>query len=243
MFDLNILGKPGLQPKKVNSSISFLQEVSQPVHHIPLSGKIQNKQKSRVSFLVIIGFLIAGISAIGFLYFLPKLNLKNHPKLPIYNTDISQNEIVSGLIDLLLNEEFSSHISMIEFKRNEIRVQFLLDDENLINKLMINDFYGINIRTKLNEFGDKTYLYKIPWKAVSNPLDKGLEQIKDQISERFVLSNTYDFKTGTDVLIINEFKNIVSVLLRLHDANILQNFGIKIEPKPNEFTTILLKNF
>ena len=68
-------------------------------------------------------------------------------------------------------------------------------------------------------------------------------EIKEQIGERFVLSNSYDFKTNSFILIINEFKNIVSILLRLHDSNILQKYEINIKPGPEQFTTISLKHF
>jgi len=87
------------------------------------------------------------------------------------------------------------------------------------------------------------YFYRIPWTGISDPLNQELSHIKNKIGERFILSNSYDFISDSNILIINEFKNIVSILLRLHEAKSLQNFNIKIEQGPDEFTTISLKPF
>lgn len=242
MFDLNLLGKPGLQSKKVDSTISFLKESQHKGQQksIPI---IDKKPKSRIQLLIFSGLFIAIFSAIGFLYLVPFLNKNNKIELPINQIEISQNEIVSGLIDLLLNESLSPLISKINFQKELISIQFEVKDDKLISKLLETDFYGIHIRTKIDQYNDQSYSYKIPWKGVSNPANSGLSQIKDQIGERFVLSNSYDFQTESYILIINEFQNVVSILLRLHDSNILQNFEINIVPGPDEFTTISLKHF
>lgn len=243
MFDLNLLAKPGLQPQKVNTSISFLEE-NPSGRKIPkdISGTKTN-QKSRTKLLLILGFLITAILAVGFLYILPILNSNNLPVKPDYKHEISQNEAVSGLIDILLNEEMSPHISKIEFKIDELLIQFKTENEIIIQKLLNNDFYGINIRTKLNSFLDKIYMYKIPWEGVTIPNSIGIQQIKENIGERFVLSNNYDFASNSIVLTINEFKNLVSIILRLNDSDLLQNFEILIVPEKDDFTTISLKNF
>jgi len=243
MFDLNLLAKPGLQPQKVNTSISFLEEKSNVKKMQKDIPEKKTNQKSRTKLLLILGLLITAISAVGFLYILPLLNSNNMPIKPDYKFEISQNEVVSGLIDILLNEEMSPHISKIEFKRDELLIQFKTENELIIQKLLNNDFYGINIRTKINSFLDKIYLYKIPWEGVTIPNSIGMQQIKENIGERFVLSNNYDFASNSIVLTINEFKNLVSIILRLNDSNLLQNFEILIVPGKDDFTTISLKNF
>ena len=112
-----------------------------------------------------------------------------------------------------------------------------------MNGLGINDFYGINIRAKINQNEELNYIYRIPWLGKSDPINQEFSNIKKIIGERFILSNSYDFKTDTFSLIVNEYKNIVSILLRLNDADILTNFNIKIKPGPDEFLTISLKPF
>ena len=87
------------------------------------------------------------------------------------------------------------------------------------------------------------YIFKIPWTGLSDPQNQELSHIKNKIGEQFILSNFYDFKSDSYIFIVNEYKNIVSILLRLHEAKSLQNFNIKIENGPNKFITISLKPF
>lgn len=242
MFDLNLINEPGLQAEKNNNTISFLKKTDS-IKDVGKTSKKVKKQKSRAGLILFLGLLIAVISAIGFLFLLPLINSKNNLEKPVHSYEITKNEVVSGLIDLLLNEELSQNINQIHIEKELILIKFSNLDNEKIKKLKESDFYGINIRTSINKSGEKSYLFKLPWWGISNPNNNGLTEIKEQIGERFVLSNSYDFTSNSFILIINEFKNIVSILLRLHDSNILQNYEIYIEPGPEQFTTISLKHF
>ncbi|MBC8196996.1 MAG: hypothetical protein H8E60_03825 [Candidatus Marinimicrobia bacterium] len=244
MFDVNLLGKPGIQPKVVNTSHSFLDEMQKEkvdTKYKPVEKK--SPAKSRIKSLIIIGLIVTGLTAICLMYLLPLINPIKSIEKPNYNLEISQNEIVSGLIDLLLNNKLNQKIDLIEFNIDEINIIYNKSINQKIKELGLNDFYGINIRAKIYQDKKLNYIYRIPWFGRSNPINQEFSNIKKIIGERFILSNSYDFKTDTFSLIVNEYKNIVSILLRLHDADILTNFNIKIQSGPDEFSTISLKPF
>tara|TARA_B100001029_G_C15057437_1_gene455522 strand:- start:1671 stop:2399 length:729 start_codon:yes stop_codon:yes gene_type:complete len=242
MFDLNLIEKPGLQVKQKNKTISFLKknDTLKKKNNYNIQKK---KPKSRIGLILFFGFTFAIISAIGFLYLLPLVNSKNNLDNLNYNYGITKNEVVSIVIDLLLNKDISPKISEINFKNESILIKFnelLTKEIKLLNQLK---FYNINIRTSVNKLNKNVYSFKLPWTGISNPINKGLSEIKEQIGERFVLSNSYDFTSDSFVLIIDNFENIVSILLRLHDSDILDNYQINIHNEPNDFSTIYLKHF
>ena len=181
--------------------------------------------------------------ALGIIYIIPLLNESYSLVNPYQNKEISQNKIISGLIDLLLNEELSDQIILIEFKSTEIQIIYELENEMQANQLRKCDFYGLSIRFKVDEQNKLKYVYRIPWKGKSDSANQEFSNIKNIIGKKFILSNYYDYNSDTYSLIVNETKNIVAIFLRLHEANSIQNFNIKMEPGPNKFTTISLKPF
>ena len=202
MFDLNLLGKPGLQPNEVNDSISFLNdELKQKIISENRFTLNQPINKSRYKYLIFFGIIIAGIMALGFIYLLPLVSPKILPNKLNYKIEISENEIVSGLIDLLLNEELTPHISLIEFKKNGIEIIYEIKNVEQVSLLNNSDFYGINIRSKVDYLNNLKYIFKIPWTGLSDPQNQELSHIKNKIGERFILSNYYDFKSNSYILV------------------------------------------
>ena len=243
MFDINLLGKPGLQPEIVNNSISYL--IKEVENKVTSDSIIDQKQLpgSRVKFLLFFGFIFTVIMAYGLIYYFSLLNQNNLKEISNYEIKIPDNEIVSGIIDLLLNKELMPYIELIEFKKNEIEIIYNQKNEKQIHILNKNDFFGINVRTRIDQMNKYKYIYRIPWQGFSDPLNQDLSQIKNKIGEHYILSNSYDFSTDSNILIINEYKNLVSILLRLHESKSLHNYNIKIEHGPHEFSTISLKPF
>ena len=84
------------------NKISFLKDnVKQKINSEKKERYNITPPKSRIKFIFILGIIISSIMALGIIYIIPLINGSYSLVNPYQNKEISQNKIISGLIDLL----------------------------------------------------------------------------------------------------------------------------------------------
>ena len=161
MFDLNLINKPGLQAEKVDKTISYLKNNDNLKNRNSKSNH-QKNQKSRSVMILISGVFFAVMSAIGSLYLLPIIKSKNDLEKPVVNKNITKNQVMTGLIDLLLNPEIGLKVSQVYFQKDIVSIFFKNLNIQQVKMLEESNFHGINIRTSINKLNQKYYLFKLP---------------------------------------------------------------------------------
>tara|TARA_B100000941_G_C28490698_1_gene547772 strand:+ start:829 stop:1557 length:729 start_codon:yes stop_codon:yes gene_type:complete len=242
MFDLNLLAKPGLQGEKNNDTVSYIEDYSRTLNKT--DKQYQSKKKARNKFLVIIGFLVSIISALVIIYFLPLITKKNiELKKNILQNNISKNDIISDLVDLLLHPRFNKKIKKIHFNNNFLQIKFEELDQISFDQLEKDFFYKTFIRTSVNILDKKEIMYRLPWIGISEFRNEDLKTINEKIGQRFILKSLYDITENKYNFTINEFKSLSSIILRLHNSDIIDNYEIEIISNENNYPLISFKNF
>ena len=242
MFDLNLLAKPGLQGEKNNDTVSYIEDYSRTLNKTDKQS--QSKKKARNKFLVIIGFLVSIISALVIIYFLPLITKKNiELKKNILQNNISKNDIISDLVDLLLHPRFNKKIKKIHFNNNFLQIKFEELDQISFDQLEKDFFYKTFIRTSVNILDKKEIMYRLPWIGISEFRNEDLKTINEKIGQRFILKSLYDITENKYNFTINEFKSLSSIILRLHNSDIIDNYEIEIISNENNYPLISFKNF
>ena len=242
MFDLNLLAKPGLQGENNNDKVSFIEDFSKTLNKT--DKQFQSKKKARNKFLVMIGFFISIITALVIIYFLPLITKENiEYKKNILQKNISKNDIISDVVDLLLNPRFNEKIKKIHFNKNFLKIKFEELDQISFDQLEKDFFYKTYIRTSVNILDKKEIMYRLPWIGISEFRNEDLKIINEKIGQRFILKSLYDITENKYNFTINEFKSLSSIILRLHNSDIIDNYEIEIISNENNYPLISFKNF
>lgn len=227
MFDVNLLGKPGIQPENVLDNISFYKE------KVPQSEKVQNMPKksddqSSSAVILFIAFLITVIlSCLVYFGIVSFDNQKiEHAK---YNQFKSGKEIFNNLYAFLAAKE-SVLPDRILFGEYELEIHLNPNSDYAVN--VVKSFgldFGVPVRIASQKDAENHIIYRIPWETSSNTGLQDFDDLKRIMGEQYFTRSSFDEILDIYSVVIKR-ENLIDLLQNLFKAGILNSYIFDIQP-------------
>ena len=227
MFDVNLLGKPGIQPENVLDNISFYkEEVSQSKIAKDIPKKPNEKSSSGV--ILFIGFLITVVlSLIVYFVFVHTISQKIGPE--IYNQPKTRDEIFNNLSAFLTTQN-NIRPERILFGKFELEIHLKANHNyaaNLVKSLGID--FGVPVRIASHADDENYIIYRIPWETSSKIGLGDFNDLKRIMGEHYFIRSSFDkFLNIYSVVIKRDHLN--DLLQNLFNAGILNSYIFDIQP-------------
>lgn len=236
MFDVNLIGKPGIQPIKVPDTLSYYNEsifTSKDSNEIPKS----KKNKVSTNKILFMGLIVTlSITLIFYFSVLENVSLSSQKNI----TDrVSSNDKIFTKLKLFLLSNQKYQQTRIIIGKKYIRIYFH-SNQNFYDLLIreLENNFGFNARISSNSKNRNYVIFRLPWNTEKKSAD--FTEIKNLIDDENIINYSFDKNLETIFLSINELY-LVDFLDKLYELNIISLFTYDINFEESDTITIKIE--
>ena len=238
MFDVNLLGKPGIQPENVPDNVSFYKgEKTQPEKTVNIPK--QTAEKSSANIILFIGFIVTiAVSIIFYFTFVQSLKSKDEPKK--YHQPMSSEEIFNCLEKITTTQKFN-YLKLILVKRSELEIRLIQDNEISEGTILsFEKLTGVPHRIISNLVDENRISFRIPWQLMSRSNSTEISDIAQLLDSSKIIRSSIDSTSNIFHLVI-KINYLIDLLESLNTAGMLNLLDIEMQPGLGETMEVTIK--